>query len=246
MSWTREITFYLDLDSIGTTRSPLLTKSGSTYVRTSPGVGLVASDCMTCKLYFLRESGGTWATEQLTGTTPMFCGKQNPDDENCLFSITDLAIQDDGTDYWYQGTLDLNTTQVAAAMTAAGTANVSAHIDIELQEASTNATRATIQFPFTLKQQYYTGDEGEPTSGDPSYPVAGTIVTKNIGIETMTGKTAEVDISGCSFSAAPQILATVESSEMVFCVVSGITAAKFDVEVSSYVAGTKIHWLAIS
>ncbi len=243
MTWQRQVDLYIDLDSFGTSDNPLLKISATSSTRASAPV-FVAGDKIKLNLHLMQFENalGQWVSQQITGSTLIMCAKQLAADDSCLFSVSTFVEVESGGAYYYQGALDLNTNEIAELTYTGGYA--AAHADIEIQNAD-NSQRATIQFSVRIAEQYYTGTEGDPTEGDPTYPAPGSLVLKFIGTESMSDKTATVDTSSAGFASTPKIIITVESPEMIFAVVRNITTTAFDVELSAYYPTTKVHWLAV-
>ena len=244
MSWARYIDLNLDVDTLGTGDNPVMKMRGTQKIGDIPDFTLVNKDAVTIRLALRKNVSGVWTTLQLDSATGVLAGKKLIADTTLLFSCSTWVEQVDGDDYFYIGTLNLNTIELDTAL--GDETDVDCLIDVEFQNAD-NSQRCTFQFDGTIKQHVYAG-EGDPTDGDPTYPAAGSLVVKHVGVITCGAKTGTADISSFGLALAPsEVLLSVESEAMIFAVCRDITATDFDWEISSYDGGdgTKIHYLVI-
>jgi len=254
MTWTRQMNIYLDVDTVGKAVSPLLDVQADSVSRASAGPQFIRGDKFALNLYFRQYSSGAWGGVELSATDEIaFVGKLSSelDDGDSLFSATSFSKVGSGADAYYTATLDLNTAELAAALTGVDPLDIT--VDCEIQNA-VNSERATLQFAATVAEQGYAGSEGVPTDGDPAYPVPGNIVTKICGTEDIVSGADDVtvDISGFSLDAAPaQVLATVQkpsaSDLNIFAVVRSVSSTQivFDLSAAVDSADYDLHWLAI-
>jgi hypothetical protein len=241
--WTRQIDLYINLDSLGRPESPLLTVSADSVSKTTSGPVFVHADKLTLNLHFMRQDAATkqWASQQLANTSIVFAGKYN---STLMFSVTSFTEVESSGEYYYSGTIDLNTSALDTALTTAGKA-ITVPTDLELQNAD-NTQRATFQFNSTVNPQNYSGGEGVPESGDPAYPSPSSIVTRNIGTAAMTAKTKTIDLTSFALDHTPIVLVTAtHPTHTIFATARAVTSTSFEIVLSSYESGTEVFWIVI-
>lgn len=77
---------------------------------------------------------------------------------------------------WWQDDLNLNTTELAAAIQ--DKPRLACQLDIEIRDAA-NTRRVTIPVPATVLAQAYAPADADPTAADPGYPAASDIALRD-------------------------------------------------------------------
>lgn len=176
MSWGRTIDLYYDVEFTGS--SPLLAISASS-VSQGAAPQLVAGDHLDLRI-FLRRKTSAGALEALSlpaGFAMIFAGKlvsSSAPSGDLLFSATSFTETGTGDDLHYAADLNLNTTDLLAAVSGKG--SITARCDLQIQNAD-NSRRVTLQADFTVRNQAYAG-EGAPEDGDPEYPLPAQIALR--------------------------------------------------------------------
>ncbi|BET67199.1 hypothetical protein ASA1KI_21170 [Opitutales bacterium ASA1] len=173
MAFERAIDLYLNTRL---TPGQVLLRAKNDPTAASPPLW-ISGDTLKCRLWFLTPATTTGvapAVESVpAGSVIRFAGKVDPDDEDLLFLVETFAETGEDAGLHYLGTLDLNTTEIEAAL-AGATDRLEILCDVEVRNAD-NSERITFQFPAVLTQQAYSGDESSPTPATPAYPAAGDI-----------------------------------------------------------------------
>ena len=155
----RQINIYIDGDKPGGADCALAAKTST------PGgvLTIMAGDYVPCKVFFRRKSDTGAASAALalqTGATVVVSGKplKSLSDAVPLFAATSFVSDGSTDDQGYLGTLDLNTSEIAAAMTAltAGKKYLDIEVDIEVRDAG-NTERVTYRISAQLYRQAYDG-----------------------------------------------------------------------------------------
>lgn len=162
------LNLYIDINSPGA-NSNLLNGTSNVLLATRPN--WVSGDKFYLRLWFRTKGslGGTSSSYTLqTGSAIVVAGKSDLTATDALFSATGFTQQTSGSDVYYEALLDLNTAQLATALTSVG--SVSVYLDIEVQN-SDNSRRLTWRNAITITKQAYAGTEGT-TLGNPPYPAS--------------------------------------------------------------------------
>lgn len=214
MSFSRVINLYLNLDA--NAGNPLVSGLSNKEVRATPQ--FIQGDTALVRIWPRAETGNATApleTYRLaTGTNPVLAGKSAAalSAATLLFSALTWAEhnteEDDSGDWYYEAELNLNTTELDAAITAlSGTAtSLAVKCDIELQNAD-NTQRLTFQFDGSVLRQVYDG-EADPTPGTPDYPLPATLITDaDLATEEVDigSATVDFDITSAGLAAAPDM-----------------------------------------
>ena len=172
-AFERVYSLYLDKDAPGGLSCLLAGTSGA--VRTQ-AVQWMQADAFTIRLYFRERAGlsATTSVELGSGDEIVLAGKASLAATDLLFSVTSWTKVTSGSEVYYQGTLDLNTTELETAMTST---SVTALVDVEVQNAD-NTRRLSYRFSATVAKQVYDG-ESDPTPGTPTYPSPSALMVKN-------------------------------------------------------------------
>jgi hypothetical protein len=166
----RIVPLYINGDIPGGLEAAL---EGKTSQRVARKPQFMAYDCFELDLYF-RKPGASAGTASTAYTLPaawslVFAAKLKgpPISGDVLFSCASWSeTEPSGDDARYIGTLDLNTTAVAAALVANPTLNsIPILIDVEMRNAL-NSERLTWRIEAELIRQVY-ANEGAPSSGTP-------------------------------------------------------------------------------
>ena len=154
--WEKEYHLWIDLNAPA--NDALVRVSGSTISPASASP-LVQGDARKLVLHFGTRGDDGWTDADLeTGDDIMFLAKSQAGAE--LFYAETFVH--DAVAHTYTATLDLNTVNLASAMT--GT-SLTAQVDIEVSGGS---LIATFQFDVTVLKERYTGDPPS-IEGGPSY-----------------------------------------------------------------------------
>jgi hypothetical protein len=169
MSWDRTIDLIYDV--LASASTPLLRVEGNSISQGNAPV-LIAGDCVNLRIFLRQKNPTTSALDAVSipsGFAIVFAGKELATGPTgaLLFSCTDFVETGIGADLHYAATLNLNTTQLLAAVASAS--EVKVRCDLQIQNAD-NSRRYTMQADFTVRNQAYAG-EGAPASGDPLYPL---------------------------------------------------------------------------
>lgn len=214
MSFSRVINLYLNLDA--NAGNPLVSGLSNKEVRATPQ--FIQGDTALVRIWPRTETGSATSpleTARLaTGTNPVLAGKSSAalSAATLLFSALTWTeyntLAEDAGDWYYEAELNLNTTELDAAITAlSGTAtSLAVKCDIELQNAD-NTQRLTFQFDGSVLRQVYDG-EADPTPGTPSYPLPATLLlTTNLATATVTSgeATVDFDITDAGLAASPDL-----------------------------------------
>ncbi len=165
------LNLYLDINSPGANSNLL---NGTSNVLVSNRPNWVSGDKFYLRLWFRTKGtlGGTSTSYTLqAGSALVAAGKSDLTATDVLFSATGFVEQTSGTEVYYEAILDLNTTQLATALTSVG--SVSVYLDVEVQN-SDNSRRLTWRNTITVTKQAYSGTE-VATDGNPPYPSAASL-----------------------------------------------------------------------
>lgn len=154
--------------------------NGTSCSLTAANHQLIQGDKLRLRVYFRTVAGfGTASTSVTldTGDVMVLAGKlaTTPGAADALFSCSSFVQGASGTDNYYEGVLDLNTTDLATALGAA--LYVDCSIDIEIQNVS-NTERLSYRLTARVHKQALIGTEGT-TSGNPPYPASGEVAVKS-------------------------------------------------------------------
>jgi hypothetical protein len=183
MAWSRIINFYLNVDSLGTASRALLDGTSSAPLNDDPRLTL--GDKHKVRLWFRAPQGQSTTSSQVrldAGSVIVFAAKKTSalNGSILLFSTDTFTEALDGTDYYYEGTVDLATSNSLAAFGASDT-SIAITVDVEVQNAD-NTERVTLQFPAIFRRQGYAG-EASVTPAEPVYPAPSAIVVQAVGQE---------------------------------------------------------------
>ena len=204
MSFNLDYDLYLDVAAPGGLAC-LLEGKASALRQDKPSY--IQADCFPLNLYF-RQSGavGNNSTAVELAALNIVLGAKllsALDDTTLLFSCTDFVSVGEGDDLHYQALLDLNTSEITAALD--GQKSITARVNVEIETAE-NTQRLTYQFDVTIQKQSY-GGEASPTPGTPTYPVPAQLVVKLRGTVALTPGQQVILITGLNLGSAPaQIL----------------------------------------
>ena len=127
----------------------------------------VVGDLLPVRIYLwdvdtLTPEGLPTAVETPEGTVMTFSGRPAgaPVDSPLLFLSSNLTRGDWET-HIFEGTLDLNTAELAAHLAQQSTGSITILGEIELRSADVPPKRQSIQFDITARRQVYAGTEGE-------------------------------------------------------------------------------------
>ena len=167
MSFNLDYNLFVDVDAPGGAACLLVEKTSSPR---SDRPTFIQADKFPLNLYFRRRGneGNASTAVPLDALTVVLGAKllDNLSATTLLFSAAGFAETGTGDDLRYQAVLDLNTAELAAALTTAK--SCTARINIEIETAG-NARRLSYQFDVTVQKQTY-GGEAAPTPGTPIYP----------------------------------------------------------------------------
>lgn len=157
MSWSRELSFYLDLNAYGTT-SVLLDGTRSERLASTPG--FVQGDKMTLKLFPRQRStaiGAASTSMQLaSGSTIRMEVAASSDFDTTLVTVTGWAEQSESGVYWYTATANFGTSELD---TAIGTASsLAVKVGVEIRNAD-NTERMSFQFDATIAREVVDGTD---------------------------------------------------------------------------------------
>jgi len=244
MTWAKQLDLYIDLDSLGTSDSPLLRVQGTSVSRTAVPPVVVAGDTLLLKLHLVRYNSttGEWVPQELDDSAMLMLGKLLPADATPLFQVSSFTFAADST---YQGILNLTSALITGATFTGGL--FTAHVDLEIQN-SDNSLRATFQFSISIRQQYVIGTESDPTIAIPSYPAPDALILKRTGSTTPTAVSTLVDLSGFALEAPPYVFCQAISKAIVFASVSDVSDTGFTINLSSFAAAdeTVVKWLIVT
>jgi hypothetical protein len=222
MSWNRTLTLTLDVDApYGRVLIGSLT---DTSLLNQPPVHILG-DAFPLRLQFARRA--TIPTDPAvgisppTGSTIVYSGKASGATGDLLFFAADFepVLDDDSEPIpgLFQGTLDLNTTELAAHLAASPTGPKTILGEVEIRNAA-NTERISLQFDLIARPQVYIGTEGVPTDANPPYPLPSALLIKtaqtltsgeltqvraNLALGTMADQNASsVAITGGSIAGA--------------------------------------------
>jgi len=116
-----------------------------------------------------------------------------------LFYADTFSLVGTGDDARYEGWVDLNTVNLAAAFQT--NAQITCRMEVEVQAAG-NTDRASFQFDAEFRRQVYS-DEGVPSSGDPVYPSAASILLNNHTKVDIAAGASQVVVSGLGLGFVP-------------------------------------------
>lgn len=208
MSWDRVRDLYIDIRTAGGLAT--LLKEKTSNAAALPLV-FVQGDKFTLRLFFRTpdESAGTSAVVQLPAGFVVAIGAKPAAMmglSTLLFFEDTFAEAGSGDDIYYGATLDLNTTELAAALLASNSVDVT--IDVEVQN-SDNSERMTFQFGATIYRQSYS-NEADPTPGTPTYPTPSTLLVKHCGTAAVTAAASSVTVTGLALDFTPaQVLVSI-------------------------------------
>lgn len=134
------------------------------------------------------------------------------DEAELLFYLTDFTQVGENDELHYEGILHTNTAGVAALFTDAAKTRYPALLDIDfLITSDPEDGRETVlkQREFNLYRAMWQGTEGVPPSGNPSFPLAGSILsTADFATAEVEedSDTVDFDISALSLDEAPELV----------------------------------------
>lgn len=169
MSWARIYNLYLDLNAVGKT-NPLLAGTSSSPLGAT--VRWVQGDKFTLRIYPRTTAGVATASTSVqleSGSAVKIAAKAAKSDSSFLFLTTSFTEVNDSGTYYYYGTIDLSTAEIATALTSAD--SVTALVDIEIQNSG-NTERATFPLEITIVKQVY-DSASAPTAATPPTLVPG-------------------------------------------------------------------------
>jgi hypothetical protein len=166
---------YLDRSKVG---GQLCVLAGTSSSLLSATLQMISGDKLRLRLHFRAVAGYGAISTSLTldsGDVVVLAGKlaSNPGASNALFVCDSFALVA-GTDNYYEGVLDLNTTELTTALTSA--TFVDCVVDVEIQNAG-NTERVTYRLSARVNKQAYAGTEGT-TPGDLLYPSPSALAVK--------------------------------------------------------------------
>lgn len=174
MTFARVFDLYVDVAAAGGPNPLLQGLNGSPLTAL---ISWVQGDCFTLRIHFRLVAAGfgaaTTAIAVDDGDEIVLAAKVNASDAALVFSASGFEKVVSGSDIYYQASLDLNTVELAAALTGASLVVL---VDLELQN-NDNTRRLTFRFATTIIAQAYDG-EGDPTPAAPAYPSPAALVTK--------------------------------------------------------------------
>ena len=209
MPWDRTVSLYIDIDSYGSGRQPMLDTLTSALLQDTPT--WIQSDKFTLRLYFRRRAstvGAASTSVQLSSGSQIVLAAKKQQAlglTTLLFNAMDFTETLDGSDYYYSAEVDLHTTELAAAL--GSDSAITAVVDVEV-ENSDNTLRQTFQFSVLVKHQAYSG-EADPTPGTPVYPAPAFLLLRSaIGSQALIAGQDYVDLDLTSFAlmALPTIV----------------------------------------
>ena len=163
------VTLPFDMGNYGKINNTIL--GGITNPSPLGAFGLVAGDEVLLKLY-PRDQGSTVGSPTTShrlqsGFSVRVTGKPiaTPGASTLLFNTTSFNETLDGSDYYYAGSLELDTTELLAAL---GSAN-SLAVMLVIQITDSTGAVQTFLAPITIYSPYYTGSEGSPAPATPGY-----------------------------------------------------------------------------
>ncbi len=145
----------------------------------------VGADDFTLRVYLCRRNTGglTGAnTLRIVDTDQLVvAGKpaSNPGSGTLLFSATGFTEANDGTNYWYEVALDLNRTELLAAISGSSTGQLPVLLTIQEENAG-NTSRFSFQLPIVVRAPGYAGTESASTAGDLPYPSPDALLTDGL------------------------------------------------------------------
>ena len=141
---------------------------------------LIQGDKLRLRVHFRTVAGFGTASTSVTldaGDVMVLAGKlaTTPGAADALFSCSSFVQGATGSNDYYEGVVDLNTTELATALTSV--LYVDCSIDIEIQNAA-NTERLSYRVTARVHKQAYAGTEGT-TAGSPPYPASGEVAVKS-------------------------------------------------------------------
>ncbi len=173
MAFERTYKLYIDVAQAG---GPNCLLNGTAGAPRTQDVQWMESDAFALRLYF-RELNGLAATTSValgTGDEIILAAKATPASATLLFSALTWTKVTSGSETYYEALLDLDTTELNAAVT---TSNLTVVVDVQVQN-SDNSRRLTFRFSAVITPQVY-GGESDPTPATPTYPSPSAIMVKN-------------------------------------------------------------------
>lgn len=175
MSWDSAQEIYLNLSQ---PRGPALLASPQDPTDSPPPTWILG-DAFTLRLrlYSLNGGGQPQQTTLAVGDQIFLGGRIKRGTGDLLFNAQGFTATTDGTDTYYETTVDLNTTELAAALSGRQTLQVL--VDIEIQNAA-NTRRRTLVLVANILAQAYDPADTDPTPGTPEYPAAMSLVLREM------------------------------------------------------------------
>jgi hypothetical protein len=140
---------------------------------------MLQGDTLRLRIHW-RTAGGYGAVATSVtldaGDAMVLAGKlaTDPGAVDALFSCATFVQGAAGADNYYEGVLDLNTAELATALTSALYEDCS--VDVEIQNAA-NTERLSYRLTVRVHKQVYAGTEGT-TAGSPPYPAPDSLALK--------------------------------------------------------------------
>ncbi|PTY03890.1 hypothetical protein DB346_03040 [Verrucomicrobia bacterium LW23] len=183
LPWQRIINLYIDADAYGS--FPLLASQTSPARWPFDRVQWVQADQFILRVWYRRKtavvSAATQSLDLGDGWNLVVSGKIDAQlgGETLYFETDTFAEVVEGTETYYEGEINLNTTELQAVFAAlpSSTTLVPMHVDIEVQDSG-NTRRITHQFELDVARQIYKGTESSPTPATPLYPSPSDLVVR--------------------------------------------------------------------
>jgi hypothetical protein len=241
MEMTRSLNLYINATAAGGYNAAM--DGASSSVLSSP-IQMVHKDKFQIRLYFRSFAVGIGVAHTAVtfpaGATVVLAGKKTGELKtgDTLFMVSSWTLTSpEGADAYYLGTVNLNTTELNAAMEAETADAMECSIDIEVRDAG-NTERLTFRVLAQVNRQVYDG-EGNPTT------------TAFSGIEDVEVAASQVtvDLTDFELAAAPKVYPAVVkpsgSDDNIFVAGMTVTAEEivFFLSAAPAVPGYTLSWI---
>jgi hypothetical protein len=205
MSFNLEQDLFIDIDAPGGAAC-LLDGKSSNGLQNSPTY--IQADCFPLHLYFRARNGAGTPSDNIDlATLNILLGAMvAPADASEIFSANSFVsgVDADG-DTYYAAALNLDTTELATALS--GKKSITATVTLEIENPD-NSARLSYQFQVTI--QATTSGATSPTPATPAYPAPSLLVTKIRGTVALTSGASVIAVTGLNLPSVPaQVLLTI-------------------------------------
>ncbi len=194
MTWDRTISIYFDLDRPG---GQVCVLNGTQASYRNERHGFMQGDVFKLRVYPRILANGigaeTTSVELGSGSKVVFSAKASPASATTLFGIEELAAPETpASPFYYEGTLNLNTSELADALGSLASLDVVA--DLEVQNAD-NTERLSFRIPLRIHAQVYDNEIPPVPPGSELEIIGGVAYFETIMLKSDSGDYHQITLA---------------------------------------------------